>query len=400
MRILVIDDEPFMLKLLTRQLANLGHADVLTHQRALDALVTLAGPANPVDVVICDLQMPEMDGVEFVRHLARLNFRGGLVLLSGRGRHILHGSQQLALAHRLRVLGTLEKPVHPERLGQLLARPLPSSAMQPCAAPKHYAPEEVLRAIREDELFTVYQPQVEIASGALVGVETLVRWQHPEDGVVFPDAFIPIAEEQGCIDDLTRLVLGKALRQGVRWQDEGLQLKIAINISMDNLTHLKLPDCLERMAAEQGLPLERLELEITESRLMRDPLMVLDILTRLRLKRVGLSIDDFGTGHSTLAQLRNLPFTQLKVDRSFIQGAHCDADNSAIVEASLAIARQLGIRSVAEGVEELDDWHYLQRSGCDLAQGYFIAPPMAAEQLPAWLLDWQQRQGLLHATGA
>jgi CheY-like chemotaxis protein len=311
MKILVIDDEPFVLRLLARQLVNLGAQEVLTCERAEDALSLIGTDPSAVDVLFCDLNMPEMDGVEFVRRLAHLGYGGSLVLVSGEDERILHTAERLAKAHGLNVLGALHKPVSPDHLQQLLGRSHPAPAAASRAAGKIYGADELRRAIARGELLNHYQPKVELATGAVAGVETLVRWRHPEDGLVFPDQFIATAEEHGLIDDLTRAVLTAALRQARRWHDAGLALQVAVNVSMDNLTDLEFPDFVAREAGKAGVPVAGLVLEVTESRLMKDPLAPMDILTRLRLKRIGLSIDDFGTGHSSLAQLRDLPFDEL-----------------------------------------------------------------------------------------
>jgi EAL domain-containing protein (putative c-di-GMP-specific phosphodiesterase class I) len=274
------------------------------------------------------------------------------------------------------------------------------SSGAPRAAHKKYEPEAVRRGIAEGELVNDYQPKVGFASGVVAGVETLVRWKHPRDGLVFPDQFVPVAEEHGLIDDLTRVVLGAALRQARLWQYMGITLPVAVNISMNNLMSVEFPDFITREMRDAGVPASLLVLEVTESRLMKDPVVALDILTRLRLKRIGLSIDDFGTGHSSLSQLRDLPFDELKVDRGFVHGAFRDASRAVIVQASLGMARQLRMKSVGEGVEDREDWDYLRAAGCDLAQGYFVAKPMPAEVLPTWLSAWRARRQELFAASS
>ena len=396
MKILLIDDEPFILKLLMRQLAHLGLKDIIAHDRAADALALLEGGTEKIGLIFCDLQMPEMDGVEFVRQLVRIDYTGGLVLVSGEDSRVLQTAEKLSKAHRLNVLGALHKPVSLEQL-QLVLNKHPTRAAAASITRKSYAPEELRRAIAGGMLVNHYQPKVDIASGAVTGVETLVRWRHPEDGLVFPDQFIATAEEHGLIDDLTRAVLTNALQQARIWQDAGLRLRVAVNVSMDNLGALEFPDLVARAAAKAGVRATSLVLEVTESRLMKDPLAALDILTRLRLKHIGLSIDDFGTGHSSLAQLRDIPFDELKVDRGFVHGACNDASLRAIFEASLGMARQLGMKIVAEGVEDRADWEFLRAAGCDIAQGYFIARPMTAENLADWLANWKIRR---HDLGA
>lgn len=395
MRILVVDDEPFVLKVLVRQLENLGYADVVACERAQDALAILQGGGESVGLVFCDLQMPEMDGVEFVRQLVDLRFSGALVLVSGEEERILQSAEKLAHAHRLDVLGALHKPVSPEQLQQVLESNLLRTPTPSKASGKRYEPEVLRRAIADGELVNFYQPKVALATGAITGAEALVRWQHPDDGLVFPDQFIAVAEEHDLIDDLTRAVLTTALRQMREWQDSNLTLHVAVNISMDNLRSLDFPDAIVAEAHTMNVPLQNLVLEVTESRLMKDALTVLDILTRLRLKRVGLSIDDFGTGHSSLAQLRDLPFDELKIDRGFVHGAACDASLRAILEANLGMARQLGMKVVAEGVEDRVDWDFLRTAGCDMAQGYFIAKPMRAAEFIDWIADWEVRRAKL-----
>lgn len=391
MKILLIDDEAFALKLLIHQLASLGFRKITPASGGAEALALIAGGVC-FDMILVDLQMPDMDGVEFVRALMQSGYGGELALVSGEDMRILQSAEQLARALGLRVLGRLTKPVEPERLAEVLALHAEAPVAGPHTDHRCYGSDEVRQAIAGGELVCHCQPKVSLATGALTGVEILVRWQHPEDGLVLPDHFITVAEEHGLIDDLTRAVLRDALRLARAWFDAGREIHVAINVSMDNLNNLDFPDFVVATAREMDVPLSNLVLEITESRLMKDMRVPLDILVRLRLKHVDLSIDDFGTGHSSLAQLHDLPFNELKIDRSFVHGAYRDAQLAAICDASLDIARKLGIRSVAEGVEDLDDWNFLRAHGCDIAQGYFIAQPMPMAALADWLPEWERRR--------
>ena len=391
MQILLIDDDPFALKLLARQLALEGFAEVTSCQQAQQALDILEARPESIDLVFCDLQMPDIDGVEVVRHLARIGYRGSLVLVSGEDGRVVQTVQRLARAHDVEMLGILSKPVEREALHQLLSAQAARRVVLPFAPRRVFAPEELRKAIAGGQLINHYQPKVELSSGRVVGVEALVRWQHPQAGLVSPDQFIGIAEEHGLIDALTREVLTVALTQARHWQEQGLDLKLAVNVSMDNLATLDFPDEVARLVHEAGVLPTRLILEVTESRLMKDVRAPLDILTRLRLKHIGLSIDDFGTGHSSLAQLRDIPFDELKLDRSFVNGADKDPALCAIVQSTLAMARQLGMQSVGEGVEDQADWDFLHAMRCDVAQGYFIARPMPGASLPAWIKAWAPR---------
>lgn len=397
MKIILVDDEAFVRHLVTHQLSALGFSDVVAYARGADALEMLAHDGDAVDMVLLDLQMPEMDGVEFVRHLANLRYSGGLVLISGEDARIIDTARRLAVAHRLDVRGALHKPVTPEQLQAFLGEGVRPRAKSGRSPSRWYPAEEVARAIAGGELVNFYQPKVDLRTGQMLGVETLVRWQHPDDGLVFPDQFITVAEENGLIDDLTRVVLAGALRQSRAWDDQGHPLHVAVNVSMANLRSLDFPEVVVRSIADAGASQRRLVLEVTESRLMENALAALDILTRLRLKHIGLSIDDFGTGHSSLAQLRDVPFDELKIDQQFVRGVHADRTNRAIVEANVLMAHQLGMRAVAEGVEDREDWELVRGLGCDLAQGYFIARPMPGDAIVEWMKTWEPRRSSLIA---
>ena len=397
MKILLIDDEPFALRLVSHQLGRLGFDNLVTEQYPLDALALLERAHGEFDLILLDLQMPDIDGIEFVRHLARLKFAGGLLLVSGEDERILQTARRLAEAHQLDVRGALHKPVTPAALAALVGTPSAGAPVPRPAvdAPKRYDAARLAQAIATGELMNVYQPKVRFTTGEITGVETLVRWKHPDDGIVFPDQFISVAEDNGLIDALTRAVLSQALRDARQWLTDGHSWHIAVNISMASLTALDFPDFVARCVFNAGVPAHLLVLEVTESRLMQNALAVLDVLTRVRLKHIGLSIDDFGTGHSSLAQLRDIPFDELKIDKRFVHGAALDSANRAILEASLGMARQLGMRTVAEGVEDLADWTLLRTLGCDLAQGYFVAKPMPFSMFSTWEAGWAQRRPTL-----
>ena len=391
LRILILDDESFMLKLLARVLLNLGFTQLTSCNSGRAALATFDSPISPPELILLDLNMPEMDGVEFVRHLVDRRYTGSLILISGEDERMLQAAETLVRAHQISVLGHLRKPVEPAALSKLLEKWVPPLLARPRASKKIYDKDEIRRAIDHGELVNYYQPKVEVATGKCVGVETLVRWRHPRDGMVFPDQFIGVAEAHGLIDDLTQAVLAAALAQGKIWLDAGWVLRVAVNVSMENLTSLDFPDVVAELAAQAGMSPQNVVLEVTESRLMQDVRAPLEILTRLRLKRFCLSIDDFGTGHSSMVQLRDLPFNELKIDRSFVHSAWADEVLRAMYDASLGLARQLGMEVVGEGVEDLADWNLLRRTGCDLAQGYFIGRPMPAADLPVWMENWQER---------
>jgi EAL domain-containing protein (putative c-di-GMP-specific phosphodiesterase class I)/FixJ family two-component response regulator len=388
-RILVLDDEPFMRKLLTRMLNGLGFASVISCDGGRAALELIDSAESRPDLILLDIHMPDMDGVEFVRHLVGHHYSGALILVSGEDERVLQSVEKLVQAHHITSLGYLSKPIAPELLVALIDKWVPQCTIR--AAQKLYSAEELRAAIGNGELINYYQPTVAVMTAAVVGVETLVRWNHAKDGMVFPDQFIGVAEQHGLIDELTRLVLTSALAQARIWRDAGLALRVAVNVSMDNLSSLSFLDRVADLTSEAGVLPQDMVLEVTESRLMHDQRVLLEILTRLRLKRFRLSIDDFGTGNSSLSQLRDIPFDELKIDQGFVHGAWDNDTQRAIFSASLGLARQLGMEAVAEGVEDQKDWDFLRQQRCDLAQGYFIAKPMPAADLPSWLSDWKAR---------
>lgn len=387
--ILVLDDEPFMLRLLSHMLSSLGFSSVATCDSGARALERVDTPAQSPDLILLDLNMPQMDGIEFVRKLVEHGYRGSLVLISGEDERVMQMAEKLVHAHHITVLGHLRKPASREALSRVLCKWQPESIAR--IARKSYGADELRHAIERGQLVNYYQPKVRVASGAVVGVETLARWRHPVDGLVLPDQFIGLAEEHGLIDDLTRLVLAGAMAQTRRWRGQGLSLRMAVNVSMDNLSSVGFADFVADTAVTAELPPQDLILEVTEGRLMQDQRAPLETLTRLRMKRFSLSIDDFGTGHSSLAQLRDISFDELKIDRSFVHGALHDKTARAMYDASLGLGKKLGMEVVAEGVEDSDDWELVRRTGCDLAQGYFIGRPMSAADLPSWLASWNER---------
>jgi EAL domain-containing protein (putative c-di-GMP-specific phosphodiesterase class I)/CheY-like chemotaxis protein len=391
--ILLVDDDPFMLELLSGMLREMSYGNVSSSGDARAALAALLDGGSAPDVIVCDLNMPGMDGVQFLQALNASPFTGSVILLSGEGARILHTVQKLLSGGHLTVLGALEKPGQADSLRALLECWLPPDAPTPPA--RSMLPITVA-AVREaalrQEWLLHYQPKVDLVTGALAGVEALVRWNHPQHGIVYPDRFIEMAEECGAIDALTEWVLRESVGQMARWSAHGLRIPVAINVSMDNLGSADFATRAASIVDARGMSRQDITLEITESRAMSPSLAPLECLVRLRLLRFKLSIDDFGTGHSSLAQLRDVPFTELKIDRGFVHGARRNQIIRPILEGSIGLATRLGMVSVAEGVETAEDFDLLREIECDRAQGYFIGRPMEVEKLPAWIEDWQRRR--------
>jgi EAL domain-containing protein (putative c-di-GMP-specific phosphodiesterase class I) len=388
--VLVLDGDAVMLGLQCRMLRSLGVHRVSTAASAEAALALLARRHPPIDLILCDLAMPGMDGVEFLSRLNADGFAGSVILVSGEGARMIQSVRKLLEGSRLRVLGALEKPARRKALEALL-KVWETPPPPPAASHAAYDCGELQAAVQGAQWLLHYQPKVEVQSGRLAGVEALLRWNHPRDGELPPERFIALAEECGLIDTMTDWVFGAALAQVARWQAGGLKVPVSINVSMSSLAS---PDFAQRLCERvraSGLSEGDITLEVSERRLMSPERVPLENLIRLRLRRFGLAIDDFGTGHSSLAQLRDVPFTELKIDQGFVHGARSNPVIRPILDCGVGLARRLGMVSVAEGVQTEEDWQLVREVGCEQAQGWFIGPPMPGDQLVAWEAHWQSR---------
>jgi EAL domain-containing protein (putative c-di-GMP-specific phosphodiesterase class I) len=253
---------------------------------------------------------------------------------------------------------------------------------------------ELKTALLDGGLSVHYQPKAELTDGRVTGVEVLARWNHPTDGFIPPDEFIPLAEHTGLIRPLTYWVLAVAINQCGAWRRQGVHLHVAVNLSMRVLVDSDLSSQVETLLADAGLPASSLTLEITESTIMSDPVHSIAVLRRLSDLGITLSIDDFGTGYSSLAYLKRLPVGEVKIDRAFVMGMGTDMADAAIVRSTIDLAHNLGLRVVAEGVEDTDTWDSLALLGCHSAQGYLLSKPMPAPEFERWLTGYMARSSM------
>jgi EAL domain-containing protein (putative c-di-GMP-specific phosphodiesterase class I)/signal transduction histidine kinase len=390
--VLVIDDDPAAQDLLVRFLAELGLKNVETAGNGKEGLQAL--DRGPRDIIFCDLDMPEMDGIEFLRHLGVRQVRSGIVLVSGLESRLVHSVAGLTRSHDLNLLGIVQKPMDPKQLEQLLREY--DDAKKPNASPmlRPITERELSEGLGDGSLCVYFQPQVQIETGKVHGVEALARWKHAERGILGPGAFVPLAENSGQMDVLTERVIRLALEESRQWRAAGLDLHVSVNISVSDLARLGLPDYIAACAKSSGIEPSRVIIELTEGQVMKNLKPSLEILGRVRLKGIGLSIDDFGTGYSSLEQLKRAPFTELKIDRSFVFGAANDPAARAILESSVVLGRKLGMTIVAEGVETRQDWDLAASAGCDLVQGYFVARPMPAAEIVNWVKEWERPRSI------
>lgn len=384
--VLVVDDDPVVLMQMTSMLSSLGVAEVLTAGNGLEALQVIDERADELEVLVCDLSMPEMDGVELIRRFGQTGFKGGLILMSGADLQVLSTVNKLAGLQGLRVLGQVQKPVSPDEMAALLSRAgeIPAQKRQSWIAPE-VSPRTMREGMARDEFSVWLQPKVNTLSLKPTGVEVLARWRRPDGSFVPTEIFIRVAEREGLIGELSQILVSRGLRDGARLHKAGFPLKIAINLSGLWLNDLGLPDFVLDTAKAVGLQARDIILEVTETGVMEDLTTALDVLTRLRLKGFGLSIDDFGIGYSSFEQLGRIPFTEMKLDRAFVCRGTQDAAARAILEGSMGMAKKLGLSTVAEGVETEVDLELVRTLGCDNVQGYLIAQPMPVDDLITWL---------------
>jgi EAL domain-containing protein (putative c-di-GMP-specific phosphodiesterase class I)/CheY-like chemotaxis protein len=390
-RILLVDDDTEMLELQARMLRSMGHSEIIAASGGREALAQLENDPRCGEVIICDLNMPDLDGIEFLQILNSRSFRGSVILWSGASARIMHSVQKLLGGKQLTILGALSKPAARSALAELLDCWQPQLQSPAIEAPLDVSFDEIKVAARERQWVLHYQPQVSVLSGELVGMEALLRWEHPIHGLVHPDQFIPQAEECGAIHEITEWVVRTALEHRADLHSQGLPVQMAINISVESLRE---PNFWRRFGAlVQGTRTapQEVVLEVTESRILAFSPVALENLLRLRLQHFSLSIDDFGTGHSSLAQLRDVPFTELKIDRTFVRGSRKNSIIRPMLEGSIGLARRLGMKCVAEGVETQSDWQALREVDCDVAQGYFIGRPLTLDRVWEWLNVWRAR---------
>lgn len=395
--ILVAEDDDFQRRTLMRMLRSLGIRHVLEAGDGRQALAMVQG-AKPVDIVICDLEMPEMDGMEFIRHLGEAHCAVSVIIASAQPRSLLNAVAKMAREYGVQLLGVIEKPATLDGLEHLLAMhalPKPQLFRKSAGTPR-FDLGQILQGVRERQFEPFFQPKVGLASGSVLGAEALARWRHPEHGVLGPAEFIAPLEKTGNIDSLTLLMLEKAAAVCRTWHQQGLNITVSVNLSLISLTDTTLADQITQTVRATGLDPRHMILEITETAAMTEVAHALENLSRLRMRGFGLSVDDYGTGFSSLRQLTRVPFTELKIDQGFVTGCAANSSSRAIVESSIEMARRLGMTCVAEGVETQQDWDVLEPAGCDSAQGFFIAKPMQAQSF----LDFCTNQTARHAVNS
>ncbi len=367
-RLLVVDDDPDLCDFIKDVAEGLGY-QVISSSTAAGVFSGLRTFAP--NVLFLDLRMPEIDGVEVIRRLGEQHCGAQIVLASGEDPRVLNSARQLAESHGLRVATTLQKPIPLDRLEAILNK-LRASAppITDC---------DLVRGMAAGELMVHYQPKVVMGENhdwRVDSVEALVRWNHPHLGLLAPDMFVPLAEQSELIWDMTEHVLACVLANIKDWRLNGTVVPVAVNLSPRLLDDLEVPDRLASQVATSGVAGSDVIFEITETSAMADVGRAMDVLTRLRLKGFKLSVDDFGTGFSSLIHLYRMPFSELKIDKEFVCGLPGDQESATIVKALINLGHDLGLQVCVEGVETQGALAHLQACHSDLYQGYHFSPPL------------------------
>ena len=387
--VLVVEDSAVQRAHLVGLMRELGFGLVLEAGDGNAALRVLAenGPAS-VFLVLTDLDMPGMDGIELTRRLTERALTENLIVVSARDPRLLEivenmGSEDASIG----LLGTVLKPVREDDVVQLLERVGQPGPTRSAARELHPASQdELAAALGRAEFIVHYQPKISMRSGFIKGVEALARWQHPQHGLLPPQHFIPLLEGGALMAPFTLAIVDQVLRQMAQWQQGGLPtITASVNLAAGSLADSRFMAQLFELVQSHAIAPQALIWEVTETMMMSHLSQSLANLGRLRLMGYGLAMDDYGIGYSSMQQLARCPFTELKIDRAFVDGAAQRPNRHVILESSIELGRRLGVTTVAEGVETAEDWLLLRSLGCDMAQGYLLARPMEGEALVGWV---------------
>lgn len=401
LNVLIIEDDEFQRHIMSRILEAIGVGSVSHAGNGKEALEIIRGVnAKPIEVAVCDLNMPEMDGMEFLRHLGEGRHNISVILTSALDGKLLSSVGRMTKLYGIKLLGIMEKPIQLSDLEALLAKHDSSSLLREGANQKSYSLKEIMEGVENDQFEPYFQAKVDLGSGRLVGAEALARWLHPEHGVVSPGDFIPILEEARDIDRLTFRILEKTAAACRAFHEQGHILAISVNLSLTSLDDTSLADRITEMVRKSGIDPQYIILEITESAAMTNIAPALENLARLCMNGFSLSIDDYGTGASNLQQLTRIAFSELKIDQSFVKDFTENRALRVVVKSSIDMARKLNVKSVAEGVETLQDCEALKAAGCDTAQGYYIAKPMDRHTFSDFMANYRPELLLANATPA
>jgi len=386
---LVIDDENYMRQVMSLLLTEFGIKDISLAKDGKEALSLIDECETSYDLLLCDLNMPNIDGIELLRLFSERNFQGDIIIVSGSNKKTLQAAEKLAASYQLNILGYIEKPIKYSNLKQLLNQ---TRKTVPFKEKYQITSDQITRCIENKNLTLFYQPQISLDTGYVDSFETLIRWKTPNGNIIGPNHFIPLAEKTNQIGKISTYVLKRGVNQLANWHQQGLELSLSLNLSTFDLKNTNFPSELLALVNKVNLSPDKLTLEVTESRIAEDEKIVIEVLSRLHMHGFKLAIDDFGTGYSSLDQLTKIPFSELKLDYSFVHNMLSDKTSEAIVDSSIGLAKRLDLTIVAEGVEDENSYQSIINKGCDKVQGYYVAKAMSGVEVLSWVKDFNAKR--------
>jgi EAL domain-containing protein (putative c-di-GMP-specific phosphodiesterase class I)/ActR/RegA family two-component response regulator len=388
---LVVEDDEFQRHWLKVMLKNLGASRIVQARDGKEALAILRNTDTPIDIGFIDLNLPGMDGMELIRHLAKEKHVPSIVLASALPRSLIFSVETMSKAYGVNMLGSIEKPVTPDTLLRLIQLYKPASAgPDNTAFPPHFTYEEIRQGLEKDQFEPFFQPKVELATGQVKGVEAFARWRHLKYGILPPSSFLPVLEDAERVELLDWAILRKAVDAYRQWETEGMQLAVSINVSAASYANSEFIEKLIRHVHDNEISTQNILLEVTESAVVKKQPALLENLARLRMHGFGVAIDEYGTVHSSIQDLLRIPFSELKIDRSMIVNPSYSPTQEIALGLTVDLCKKLNCNATASGIEARQEWELLLKLGCNAAQGYYIAHPMEKEALSDWMKEWAE----------
>ncbi|ABD89333.1 EAL domain-containing response regulator [Rhodopseudomonas palustris] len=388
--VLIVDDDRMQGRLIGEVCSRIGYRSMFaaSYETAAELIATTS-----FSYVTIDLALGERDGIELLRLIAQLQVRPFVIVISGCEQRILNAAVRLAHSSGVCDAVALPKPIELAALRKVLltARCDCGAQQRPVRDQAVVTAADLDAAVGNGEIYAAFQPKLELSTGKVVGCEALARWDSPTLGPIGPDLFIPLAEGSGAIKAVTLQILRSALQLAREIGRDDAEFVVAVNLSATLLSDPAITEDIGGLLQQLDVPARSLMIEITETTAMGDVSLAMDTLLRLRIKGIGISMDDFGTGYSSMSVLAQMPFCELKIDRSFVGGCLTDPDLWKVVASSVTIARSYNMKTVAEGIEDVATWQALAGLGCDAGQGFVFSRALPHDAFLAWCDDWHRR---------
>jgi EAL domain-containing protein (putative c-di-GMP-specific phosphodiesterase class I)/CheY-like chemotaxis protein len=392
LRFLVVEDHEFQRRVIVQILQGLGAAAVYAAEDGRAALQVVRDPDRPIDIVVTDLSMPGMDGMEFIRRLSESGAHVSVILASALGPQLLASIANMARAYKIRLLGVIGKPPTAGKL-------VPLIELHRCASPRlvdaeaAFSLDEIAEAWTNNEFVPWYEPNVALTTGRVQGMTASPRWHHPAKGLLPPEVFMPSVAARGLNDDFVWMMIQKAAADCCSWVEQGLDLTVSVRLSFESLADTELARRVRQIAAKEGLDPGRMILSIAEQTLSSVNPRTLENFARLRVDGFGLAIDEFGRGDMAVEQYTQVAFTEIRINESFVTGVSRSETARAGLAVALEVAQEMKVQAIADGVTSKKEWAVLRHWGCHGGQGPFISPPQPGESVAGWVRRWSTERG-------